>query len=359
MVLWERLEEFHLINNGKAVRFGQPFLLMPAMTFGQVRTGVRQAECFFCMFEKKGCKMNIFKEMALSVYSYKSYKKFLGNKQFKVFGFGVVLMLIYWMITIGLPCMRFFLSGPGLMAELDEMVPEFELEDGILWVDQVIEYEEGGVYINIDTDPDSVFYDASEIRDFLSDYRQVILMDSEKMIMKDNRETNQFYFYEFGNIKFTKDNLLGFLPFLFLCAVLVLILMYFVMTALFFFGVIFVALLGMVAASCMNCRLTFGQLYMLGIYSRVLPLGIKALISFLPFHIPFFWILNFGLSLLILIFAMKNIREQNLPEVHGNMPGSGGYAYGSGYPGSYAEGNFSKNNGFGGNGTYGNPNNDQ
>ncbi|MCH5344337.1 MAG: DUF1189 family protein, partial [Acetatifactor sp.] len=79
---------------------------------------------------------------------------------------------------------------------------------------------------------------------------------------------------------------------------------------LFFFGVLFVALMGMIVASCMNYKLTFGQLYLLGIYSRTLPLLIKALISFLPFHIPFFWVINFGLSLFIMIMAIKKMKEQ-------------------------------------------------
>lgn len=47
--------------------------------------------------------MNIFKEMVLSIYSYKSYRSFLNNKKFKVFGFGVVLMMIYFLITMVLP----------------------------------------------------------------------------------------------------------------------------------------------------------------------------------------------------------------------------------------------------------------
>ena len=89
------------------------------------------------------------------------------------------------------------------------------------------------------------------------------------------------------------------------------------MTALFFFGVLFVALIGMAVASALKYRLTFGQLYLLGIYSRTLPLIIKALVSFLPFRIPMFWAINFGISIIILALAIKKMKEQQPPQQFG------------------------------------------
>jgi Protein of unknown function (DUF1189). len=289
--------------------------------------------------------MNIFKEMALAIYDYKSYQGFLNNKKGKVFGFGVVLMLIYWVITMGIPCVRLFAGSGGLVNQVDEVVPDFELADGVLWVDDVVEYEESGIYVNIDTDPDSYFYDASQLGDLLYDYSQVILMDSEKVIMKNNGQVQQYYFDELEGLEFSKADLLGFLPFVYLWIAIFLILAYFWITALFFFGVLFVALLGMVVASCMKYQLTFGQLYLLGIYSRVLPLIIKAAVSFLPFNIPFFWVINFGISLLILGCAIQKMKEQRVQEPleFSSASGADGAYNGNGYGGD--GGNFTGNYG--------------
>lgn len=254
--------------------------------------------------------MNIFKEMALSVYSYKSYKEFLNNKKGKVFGFGLMLMLIYFLITMGIPFARFHGIG-GIAARIDENIPEFELADGEFWMEDAILYTEGDTYIEIDTDPNAVFRSAYELRDFLHDYRQVLLMDSEKMIVKNNGETNEAYFSDY-DFDFSKEDLMGWVPYIYIGIAIFMIIAYIWMTALFFFGVLFVALMGMIAASCMNCKLTFGQLYLIGIYSRTLPLIIKAAVSFLPIGIPFFFIFNFGLSLFILIMAMRKMKEQQL-----------------------------------------------
>lgn len=257
--------------------------------------------------------MNIFKEMALSVYSFKSYKEFLGNKKSKVFGFGVILMLIYFAVTNVIPFAVSQIGSGGISTILEESVPDFELTDGFLWVDDVVEYEDGGRYVYIDTDPAYLFYDAEEMQPYLYEYSQVILVDSEKVIMKNNGEVNGFYFSEL-DFDFSKEKLMGWVPYIYAVIVGCMVLMYLWMTALFFFGVLFVALLGMIVASCMKYRLTFGQLYLLGIYSRVLPLIIKAIVSFLPFNIPFFFIINFGISLFIIACAIQKMKEQNLQQ---------------------------------------------
>lgn len=255
--------------------------------------------------------MNIFKEMLLSIYSYKSYKEFLNNKKGKVFGFGVMLMLIYFVITIGIPFAKFQITTGGIAAIINDTLPDFELSDGYLWVDDVIEYEADGKYIYIDTNPEYVFYDAYEMKEYLYDYSQAILMDSEKIIVKDDGQVQGAYFSDL-DWEFSKDELIKFVPFVYIFIAIGMVLAYIWMTALFFFGVLLVALLGMIAASCMKYQLTFGQLYLLGIYSRTLPLIIKAVLSFLPFDIPFFFIINFGISLFIIILAIQKMKEQNL-----------------------------------------------
>ena len=144
-------------------------------------------------------------------------------------------------------------------------------------------------------------------------YSNAILMDSEKVIVKNNGRVQEAYFSEM-KFDLNKEILLGLIPFVYAIMILVLVFIYIWMTAFFFFGVLFVALIGMIVASCMKYQLTFGQLYLLGIYSRTLPLIIKAAVSFLPFNIPFFFIINFGLSLFIIGAAIQKMKEQNLQE---------------------------------------------
>lgn len=255
--------------------------------------------------------MNIFKEMGLAVYSFKSYKEFLNNRKSKVFAFGIVVMLIYFFLTIVIP---FFRISSGLGSMIQEEVPDFELSNGVLWMEEAVQIDDGDTCIWIDTDPSEVFYDAWEMEPYYAGYTNVILMDSEKVILKNSGAAMQQYRFDELGINFSKEDLMALVPSMYAVFIVVMVIMYIVMTMLFFFGVLFVALIGMIVASCMKYQLTFGQLYLLGIYSRVLPLLIKACVSWLPFTIPYFWIINFGISVVILGVVIKGMRTDLLQQ---------------------------------------------
>lgn len=263
--------------------------------------------------------MNVFREMALSVYSYGSYRQFLKNKKGKVFGFGVLLMVIYFAITMLLPS----LIGPdsflGWVNSLQEKIPDFQLKDGVLWVEDVVEIDTGTSYIYIDTSPEHTAYSSAEYTFAFFDYDNVLIVFSKNFIVKSDGKWQNSKFPMLEE-DFGKEDVMDFIPWLYVIYAVFLVIAYVWMTAWFFFGVLFVALIGMIIVSSMNVRLTFGQLYLVGIYSRTLPLIIKALVSFLPFGIPFFWVFNFGLSALIIGLAMTKMKEQIPPLPMGYPP---------------------------------------
>lgn len=255
--------------------------------------------------------MNIFKEMILSIYSYKSYQQFLKNKKSKVFAFGVMLMLAYFTITTVAPFMKFVIVDGGMTAFLEENIPEFELKNGYLWAEESIEYSDYNSYVYINTDPEYFLYSAEEMTEYLRNYSQVILMDSEKVIVKDDGMVNELYFADL-EMDISKENVMEIVPYLYMILIAAMILMYLFGTAAFFFGVLFVALMGMIAASCMKYNLTFGQLYLLGIYSRTLPLLIKAVLSLLSINFFAFVFINFGISVAIIVCVIRKMKEAQL-----------------------------------------------
>lgn len=256
--------------------------------------------------------MNVFKEMFYSVYNYKYYPQFLKNNKAKIFGVGILIVTLCFMIDTIIPAGVFMLKG-GLTAAI-ETIPDFHLKDGILEMEESYRLDNGYTLVYVDADPDFIFYSAKELEDDLEEYEQVILMDCEKMVLKDDGEVVELY-YDTLEIDFERDDLKVLIPYLYSFAVFFIIFAYFMDAGLFFFGVIFVALIGMIIASAMNKKLSFGQLYKLGVYSRTLPLILKALKNLLPFTIPMFWIINFGISAVILIAAIKNIPDRQTPQM--------------------------------------------
>lgn len=255
--------------------------------------------------------MNVFKELVLSVYDFKSYQEFLRNKASKVFLAGLILMGFYFLVTMVVPFLNIQIKSGGFVKVINENVPDFEIKNGTLWVEKPFEYEDSDTYVLIDSDSESFFNDVGEIENYITDYNQVLLMDSEKLILKNKGEVQSLYFDQI-DLDFSKDSLLGFVPYAYLFVFLFMLAAFIFMTGTFFFGVLFVALLGMIAASCMKYQLTFGQLYLLAIYARTLPILIKAIASFLPFSIPMFLFINFGLSVLYIVLAIQKMRDQEL-----------------------------------------------
>jgi len=266
--------------------------------------------------------MNIFVEMVHSVLRPRSYAGFLNDKKGKTFLYGFVLVLIYFFITIMVPFISFQLSTGGIVNLADEFVPDFTIENRTVHVSRPVKLEEGGMYVLVDTD--STFIGGSGDSDAdaaLEAYDRVLLMDSKQAVFKSNGQIQQIAYEDLdGDLFMTKEIMLDSLRSvvnMILVAGAVFILAG--MELLFFLGVVFVALFGMVVASCMKCRLAFGQLYKLGVYARTAPLLLKALLSFMPFGIPMFFVISICISL---CYIGAGIRYMEAP---GTAGGAGGF----------------------------------
>lgn len=256
--------------------------------------------------------MNVFSELVHSVYDCKSYGSFLKDKKRKTFLFGFLLVLIYYLVTIILPFVRFQVSTGGIMSLVDDVLPEFTISDNKLWVDSEFELDESGVYVYVNTNGQGLSED--EIRSHLRRDDTVLIANADSVVIKENGRIQYVELSDLDpDLEITKTGLINmFGPFVTIGIAVVLVIIFICMQAGFFFGVLFIGLFGMIVASCMHSKLTFGQLYKLGIYSRTTPLLIKAVFSFLPVGIPFYFIISTGISLMYLAGAIRRMEEPDL-----------------------------------------------
>ena len=255
--------------------------------------------------------MNVFSELLHSIYDTQCYGQFLRDKKSKTFVFGFLLVMIYFLITIMVPFTKFQLSTGGIVNLINEAVPDFAIENGRVTVARPVEYQAGNTYIYVNTD---VSLEDSQIKACLRDYGQVVIMDCERAVIKSSGQTKEIMYRDIDpESNMTKAELLEEIsPVITAILAAGLLIVFAGMELLFFFGVLFVALFGMIVASCMQCQLTFGQLYKLGIYTRTTPLIIKAVMSFLPFGIPFYTVISIGISLLYLSGGIRHIKTPPL-----------------------------------------------
>ncbi len=251
--------------------------------------------------------MNIFVEMAHAVYDPKCYASFLKNKKSKTFLYGVLLATLYFLVAAVAPYGMFVLKTGGVARFLEKTLPDFTLSDGKVSVEKTFQLDDGRTYVYVNTRDYTM--DEAEVRKMLDDYDSILVMDARQMAVLENGRFQIVSFDTLGDITLTKASLMGFLrPYIFITAAIIFLVMFLWMQAGLFLGALFVALFGMLLASLMNANVTFGQLYQMGIYSRTTPLLLKALVSLLPFGIPFFWLLSLGISLYYISEGIHGVR---------------------------------------------------
>lgn len=256
--------------------------------------------------------MNIFAELVCSVFRPNRYGEFLKDKKRKTFLFGIVLVFLYFFLTIMVPLVRFQISTGGIMHMVDEYVPDFSIKDGKVTVSRTVQYDKDGTYVFVDTG--SSFIEqigSSDLKALLRVYDRVVIMDSKQAVFKSSTQTRQLAYEDLDRDLFmTKDSMMesvGSMVNLVMAVGLTVI--FAGMVLLFFFGVLFVGLFGMAVASCMHCSLTFGQLYKLGIYARTTPLLVKAVLTLLPIGVPpMFFVISVGISLWYLAEAIRHMK---------------------------------------------------
>ena len=259
--------------------------------------------------------MGIFKELGHSMYDCKSYSVFLKDKKRKTFLYAVLLILLYYFFTIGIPVIRFRAETGGLIHIVHQYLPDFRIAGGRIEVDDVVEYEDDEIYVFINTAPGS-FLDEEEVIRRLRSRKIVIVMDSEQLVLQGNGEFQNVYYEDLDpDLYLTKALLLETArPYVNGILAVGLVLVFLFMAAAFFLGVLVVALICMIVVSCMKYTLTFGEVYKLAVYTRTLPLAVKAAISFLPFGIPMFFIINFGISVCIFAGAVRAMKGQKVED---------------------------------------------
>ncbi|MGL5434296.1 MAG: DUF1189 domain-containing protein [Lachnospiraceae bacterium] len=270
----------------------------------------------------------MFRDLGIAACRFSEYPVFLQNRKRRLIGFGFFIALLYFLLTIVVPVVRFQVSTGGIGQIMRDYIPDFKLSNGELWVAEPVEYEDDGMLVMIDTSSGFFFASVDELQSQLGSYQQVILMDSEKMIAKYNGEVSEIYFAD-TDLSLTREDAADYIArFTFIIGIIIIILLYIWITLTFFFGILIVSLIAMIVASCTKTTLTFGQIYAMAIYSRVLPLLIKAALSLFSIRIPFFIILNFGISVFILYLAfgaIKNRTTMNKPPMEFQVDESGSY----------------------------------
>ncbi len=260
--------------------------------------------------------MNVFKEMAYSVAKPSAYPHFLKNKGGRIFGYGMLLMFFYFLLSVVIPVSVLHVQTGGFVHVIRDEIPDFELSHFGFWAEHPYSFENSSTCIRLDSDQ---IFREEEIYRLARHYNKLIVIDQEKLIVKNNGQVQTLYFYMLDyDAYISKQDILFIIPMIYLVLFLFGLFYFVWITALFFLGVLLVSLPGLIINAVLKTDLTFGQIFKLALYGRTLPLLFKGVVlrmlDMVVFNvtIPFFWVINFGVTLLYMFLAMKRVQEQRV-----------------------------------------------
>ena len=158
--------------------------------------------------------------------------------------------------------------------------------------------------------------------EMLYDYDFAIVADETTMVVKGDGEVNIYSFENLSDdIQISRDWVYDKIKYIYTFVIIFLIFSYLFSFIGYFLTALFVALVGMIMCSFMKQKLTFGQLFLLSLYAKTLPLFIKGLLNLISYSIPGFWLLSFAIACLYVGFAIHNMdmqdEEKKRAEVNG------------------------------------------
>lgn len=250
--------------------------------------------------------MNVFSEIFFSMAGVKRYPEFLKNKEGKVVLYVTIVVLIYSAIAN----VKTIPNTMNVVSEFQEAVmgfPDFHLKSGKLRMEESFSYDKDNILIVMESEYGSYIKETS-ISDWdqtLNGYDSVFVMDEGTILIKNNGEINIYDYPD--NFQISRGWVYDKIDYIYVIVAIFIVFSYIASLMRYFLTAVFVALVGMIICSFSNQKLTFGQLYLLSLYAKTLPLLIKGLLKLINYSFFGFSIVAFAAACLYLGFAIHRM----------------------------------------------------
>lgn len=237
-------------------------------------------------------KMNFFQQIYYAVIKPKQYYRLTKVSGGRLTGFVFLFTLIISLFTI-IPMFNALIGPNGFTQYLRDDFPDFEMNNGELYVSGVYEYEDDDTYIYINTEYNEFSFD-----DIDRSYNQVMLISRSNMIHYQSygrlQETD---FSDLRGISFDNETIEALLPFLYVILVVIAIFIYLFTVGGYYLSALLYSLVGLVTSSSSQAGLTYFTLFKTAVYSKVTSSILFALVGITPLHLPGY--ARLGISVLI------------------------------------------------------------
>ncbi len=244
----------------------------------------------------------MLKDFLIALGNYNKYGELLKRKAGYVAAYVLLLFLI---CSIGVIVIPVATTETKIVKGLWETIPEFTLTQDSMTIAEEYDVNISGVRL-LATNNKQVT--AEDFGDCVTG----VLFDCDSLIIRNFGKTAEFSYGEFDvggmGFNFVKADLKSLIPFFVLIGALMCVILFIIQLLSYFFNAVFICLVSSVVAMFMGIIMPIGKHLQLALYAKTLPLVISALLT--PFSIVVYSIIEFVLSMLIIVLFFRTIRAE-------------------------------------------------
>ena len=258
--------------------------------------------------------INIFKDIWYALTSPEKYREFMNYNKGKLLLYVLVLTLFSGVITVGIPAAQFLAAG-GFGQILNDQIPEFSIssQNGFQIEEPVV--IDSYNYL-VKADSNVVYEDITDISGEYGSYDYMIVLDREQIYVKSaNDQGIVGKFEDMGDLTFTKQDILSYVPVMYVTSVFVIILSFLFDFGYYFMTAFVVSWGSGVFVSFMRLKIGGKKLFKMAVYAGTLSYLLNIVQFCIGKTIPNFSLFSLIISTGYMYFAIKDYKDNGMDEL--------------------------------------------
>lgn len=257
-------------------------------------------------------KDGFFTEFINAIFNFKYYINFKNSTVKKAFGFLFILALFFGVIEGIGGSVSYIQNINRLKGDIKSGIIDFEFKNGEVNISKspyILSKDENLIFI--DTNLEYKEFNKNLLKKYNIDNKpNVLLIFKDKLILiNDFKDVQKINFGDLEKVNFGTNQLLTILAVL--KAGFIFIILY--QIAFNFIGLILssilIALIGLLISILLRVKISIFDIYKVSVYCLVLPTTISTIFFLFKFKVPYFYIMYILLSLVYLIFVIKELKD--------------------------------------------------
>lgn len=245
----------------------------------------------------------IFKDFKIAIGNYKKYHTLSARSWKQLFLYTALLVLVCSIGIVIIPTIR---GGNIIIEGLMQTLPEFTVTENGFTIAETFDFETEGIKVLATNERQITEADFGEAI-------QGIILDNDDFYIRNLGNTMNFTYSEFNfdgkGYSFSKNDIPSLKSFWWIATLMANIMMYGWLFISYLINGLIIGAIGIIITMFMNMHLNTASVIKMALYSKTLPYVLTAILAL--FGVGIYEFISLILSLVILYFSFRSIRDEN------------------------------------------------